>query len=128
MILPLLLSSCNKADLPLVKQIGIKPLSKHSLSCDHGCFADVFPSFEYSFYSILLLVSVTKVCSENSYSSNFQLTCCFVMCNLGAGNFGTDLESWNRTILFIEKNLSYPMPPSIIEDTIRHNIADIIYK
>ena len=34
MILPLLLSICNKAVLPLVNQLGTKPLSKHSLSCD----------------------------------------------------------------------------------------------
>ena len=34
MILPLLLSFCNKAVLPLVNQLGTKPLSRHSLSCD----------------------------------------------------------------------------------------------
>ena len=34
MILPLLLSFCNKAVFPLVKQLGTKPLSKHSLSFD----------------------------------------------------------------------------------------------
>ena len=33
-ILPLSLSFCNKAVLSLVNQLGTKPLSKHSLSCD----------------------------------------------------------------------------------------------
>ena len=33
-ILPLLLSFCNKAVIPLVNRLGTKPLSKHSLSCD----------------------------------------------------------------------------------------------
>ena len=33
MVLPLLLSFCNKAVLPLVNQLGTKPLSKHYLSC-----------------------------------------------------------------------------------------------
>ena len=78
------------------------PLSTHSSLVFHGWFADVLPSSEYQFNS-LLLTFITGVCPEIPCSSvscfvktsyltfiTIHLTSCHEMQDLGVGKFRTN--------------------------------------